>query len=303
MNIPRNRFTARDAAQRWRTLRVAVAGGAVPLEELLLGTVEPWIGKALAAGWTDSWYLTRTPSDPADTTPAQLELQFRNPDRRLSDLAVRIEAFFADQTGGRSPGDTVVEQAFTPAIERFGGEYGMAVSVAHQVAASRLSVLAIRNAPWPGQRLQIARRMLVGSALARCGDTPAAATWLRRFGRAQSGLLLGGRLGLRRAAAAAETDHRRDPVSWLRLFEGVRVAVASADDIGTWYRLQRHTWTELDQLHSAGLLTVAPDVVFGLLTQATHDRIGLRPADNARAALLMSMAADGDEQQRFPAAS
>jgi hypothetical protein len=285
---------------RWRTLQIAVPGGAAPLEHVLLVIVRPWTARALAAGWLSAWFLIRPPAfEPA---PARLLLQFRDTDRRrLSDLSVRVETFLADQSHPTPTGDLVVQRAYQPPVERFGGEQGVAVAVAHHIAATRVALNAIERAPAPEDRLAATAWLLTVSALARGADRSGAVAWLRHYAGAGSD-----------APRVADLlphwgipDHGPGNGVWRRLLDGVPLAVAAADgDLDTWFRLHHHTWAALSELRATGDLSVPPDVVFDALVRLTHNRIGLSTRACARTALLMAIAlATGRADRRHGLAS
>jgi hypothetical protein len=142
-------FTAEDAAAHWRTLQITIGGGARHVEQMLLRTVRPWLIRAQAAGMVADWSMLRPPWDPAGSAMAELRINLRCADRtQAADLRYQIEA-----THRGEPGVMVVERAFSPAVERFGGPYGMAVCMTHLSQASKISAATIQATTPGAQRL------------------------------------------------------------------------------------------------------------------------------------------------------
>ncbi|MEC3976883.1 thiopeptide-type bacteriocin biosynthesis protein [Amycolatopsis sp. H20-H5] len=261
------RFTEADAG-RWRTLEVTAPGGSDQVERLLTA-LRPWL--------TGTPILVRPPWSAALGKPAQVKVQL--PEHAdLDGTRVCIETFLRDDEGG-----TVVERAFKPMLERFGGPHGMAVSMAHFVAASRISLEIIEATPARAERLRAVSVLLLASARASGAGVAAEIDWLRRYALAQQGLTgepapQVGRAAYVTASAAIARDGRDHVLATL------------GGDVDDWQEVQSGTWAALTRLRSAGRLSVEPEVVFATLVQMSHNRLGLLPEDNAYLAWLVALA-------------
>ena len=277
-------FTAEDAAAHWRTLQVTIGGGARHVEQMLLRTVRPWLIRAQAAGMVADWSMLRPPWDPAGSAVAELRINLRCADRtQAADLRYQIEA-----ANRGEPGVMVVERAFSPAVERFGGPYGMAVCMTHLSQASKISAATIQATTPGAQRLHAASTLLLASARALRGNQRGQIDWLQGYARSQGAIGDGPRVDLGLAEAAAESACLRGDDERLRRRDALREMIAGPD--ADWYQTQCATWSALRDLRAAGLLRLPPEAIYSTFTQITHNQLGLLPRHNAYLAMLVAMA-------------
>ncbi|MGQ0839080.1 thiopeptide-type bacteriocin biosynthesis protein [Actinokineospora sp.] len=270
--------------EHWRTLSITVPCDPSLIERLLLTAADSWLADALDAGDVEDWIMIRPPCDADGTATVKLQLRGAGP-ARVAELRSRITAFLGDTTG-----DPVVERAFRPEVDRFGGPHGMAVCMAHFVESTRIAVATIRATPSYADRLYAAAGLLLASVLAIGTGWASEIQWLRRYADSQAGIAGASPADVSRARGAAQATYLRDAVDWRHHHDDVRAAVAgSLGDLGAWHRLQSETWSTLARLHAAGRLTMPPAVVYFTLVQITHNQLGLRPQDNAYLAWLVSM--------------
>lgn len=277
---------------RWQTLDVDVHGGAAgsapaeAVEDLLVGTVHPWMAARLADGGIDGWYPIRS----AAAEPV-LRLRLRgaaDEQDRTVHLAAQLSARVEDAlgaTGGSSGGS-----AFQPDPEPFGGPAGLAVCEQAQADVAANAVATMTTHRSRARRLHAAADLLLASAWSMGTDWNGTVRWLRGF----AGSLTAptdGAADLIRARGDAETSYARNEAGWLAQADRVREAIRNPNSVaGRWYRQQAKAWAALAEHAEAGRLSRAPATVFRELAHAQlRGQLGLGIADETYLAWIVSL--------------
>ncbi|WUH89172.1 SagB family peptide dehydrogenase [Streptomyces sp. NBC_00433] len=291
--------TSTAAGPGWRTLSVAVAGGADPaararlLDDVLIGTVRPWAAGAPGGDAPADWYATRT----AGGEPRLLVHLRSTEDKQLARLAERLESTIE--------GCGTQEVPYELDAAGFGGPGGTAVGERLWVSANADVIATIRDHRSRARRLRPAADLLTASALAAGGTWRDAVQWLRGHTRSWAraeGLTLADET---QARFAAEAGFIRNQTDWLAQADRVRTAAGAPNAIADgapngavarWFAWQSAAWGRLAGMEEAGLLQRPAHEVYSALVHATlHRQLGITAADEAYLAWLLSIALLDDE--------